>query len=156
MKARSFFRAGIVFVVLLGLGWAGLWVLGRPGMQIKIQAPSGSQPQAISGTDSFSSFGGVTPDQTIGLLVAALEKGDLALAAKYFVPEVREAEADDLKKLNDAQLIPDLIKTLKTVKGGQATDSSHWRYDVTDDTGQPAVEIDLNKNNSGLWKISSL
>ncbi|MBI3019760.1 MAG: hypothetical protein HYY60_00320, partial [Parcubacteria group bacterium] len=35
-------------------------------------------------------YGGATPEETLSLFIAALEKGDIELASKYFLPEDRE------------------------------------------------------------------
>ena len=89
-------------------------------------------------------------------MITALEKGNLTLAAKYFVPEIREAESEDMNKLNGANLLADLINSLKNLGDGRLLNSSHYRYEVRDETGQPVTDIDLIKNKAGLWKISSL
>lgn len=156
MKSKSFLRAAVIFVLILGLGWLGLWVLGRPGASVEIKNPEAISSGIEGSGDKFSGFGGKTPDETIKLLVAALEKNDLNLASKYFVPEIREAESEDLNKLNGANLLTDLINSLKNLNGGKLLNGSHYRYEVRDETGQPVAEIDLIKNKFGLWKISSL
>lgn len=156
MKSRSFLRAAIVFLLILGLGWFGIWVLGRPGKSIEVKAPEAENLAAETGGDDFASYGGNTPSEAIRLLIAALEKNDLTLAAKYFVPEIREAESEDLNKLSGANLLADLISSLKNLNSGKSLDDSRYRYEINDEFGQPVAEIELVKNDASLWKISSL
>ena len=156
MRTKSFLRATVIFVLILGLGWLGIWVLGRPGTSIEVKVPEAANSVAESGGDDFSSHGGKTPGEAIKFLISALEKGDLTLAAKYFVPEIREAESEDLNKLSSADLLADLISSLKNLNSGKLLNSSHYRYEINDETGQPVAEVDLIKNETGLWKISSL
>ncbi len=149
--------------LILGIGFFGLWFLS--GSEIKITRPNDTRlnnGQAVGQesqngeTDQFSDIGGKTPQETIGLLTAALEKSDLALAVKYFVPENREMESQDLTKLYDANLLGDLIKDLKNLKNGKTMDNRHYLFEVPDESGGTAVEIELIKNEKGLWKIISL
>lgn len=156
MKSKNFLRAAVIFVLILGLGWLGLWVLGRPGTSVEIKNPEAVSTEIEGASDIFTGYGGKTPTETIKLLVAALEKNDLTLASKYFVPEIREVESEDLNKLSGANLLADLISSLKNLGDGRLLNSSHYRYEVRDETGQPVAEIDLIKNKAGLWKISSL
>lgn len=156
MKSKNFLRAAVIFVLILGLGWLGLWVLGRPGASVEIKNPEAANSAAESNGDDFPSYGGKTPGEAIKFLIAALEKNDLTLASKYFVPEIREVESEDLNKLSGANLLADLINSLKNLNGGKLLNSSHYRYEINDETGQPVAEIDLIKNKAGLWKISAL
>jgi len=156
MKSRSFLRAGIVFILILGLGWTGIWFLGRSGASVEIKNPETISSEIEDDSDNFSGYGGKTPNETIKLLVAALEKENITLASKYFVPEIREAESEDLNKLSGANLLADLVSSLKNLEDGRLLNSSYYRYEVRDETGQSVAEIDLVKNKAGLWKISSL
>ena len=155
---KSITRVIIVLTLVLGAGWLGLWFLGD-SRQIKIENQNKNNPAASqSGIDdgSFSEFGGKTPRETLDLLIAALEKNNLTLAAKYFSSELRDQESLELKKLYDAKLLGDLINALKGIKEGKETDSSHFGFPVLDETGEVVAIIQLEKNISGFWKISSL
>jgi len=142
--------------LILGIGFFGLWFLS--GSEIKITRPNDTvgQENQNGKTDQFSDIGGKTPQETVGLLASALEKNDLILAIKYFVPENREVESQDLTKLYDTNLLGDLIKDLKNLKNGKIVDSRHYLFKVPDETGGTAAEIELIKNEKGLWKVLSL
>ena len=142
--------------LILGIGFFGLWFLSGSEIKIKNQSPAVSLESQSNEIDQFSDIGGKTPQETVGLLASALEKNDLILAVKYFVPKNREVESEDLTKLYDANLLSDLIKDLKNLKNGKEIDSRHYLFEVPDEAGGTAVEIELIKNEKGLWKIISL
>lgn len=159
---KSTLRSVVVLGLILGAGFLGLWFLG--GSKIKIQN-LGQKPTSLglenskpqnNGTDEFSDFGGKTPQETLKLFIAALEKNDLILAVKYFIPENREIESEDLTKLYEIHLLGDLIKDLKSVKSGKGIDDGHYRFKILDEMGQTAIELELIKNQNGFWKIISL
>ncbi|MDP2946446.1 MAG: hypothetical protein Q8N61_03300 [bacterium] len=154
--SKNILRSLIVMGLILGIGFFGLWFLS--GSEIKITRPNDTvrQENQNGETDQFSDFGGKTPQETMGLLTGALEKNDLILAVKYFVPENREVESQDLTKLYDINLIGDLIKDLKNLKNGKTVGSRHYLFEVPDEAGGTAAEIELIKNENGFWKIISL
>ena len=154
--SKNILRSLIVMGLILGIGFFGLWFLSGSEIKIKNQNSAVSPKPQTNELDQFSDIGGKTPQETIGLLASALEKSDLALAVKYFVPENREMESEDLTKLYNANLLGDLIKDLKNLKNGKTVDSRHYLFEVPDESGGTAVEIELIKNEKGLWKIISL
>ena len=155
-------RSVIVLGLVLSAGFFGLWFLG--GSKIKIQnldqGPTslGLENSKLqnNGTDEFSDFGGKTPQETINLFIAALEKNDLILAVKYFIPENRGTESEDLTKLYEIRLLNDLIRDLKSVKSGKELNNSRYHFEVFDEAGQIVAELELIKNQNGFWKIISL
>ena len=158
-KYTGILRSLVVFGLILGAGWLGLWFLGQYGTEIKIKnSDVAGTPQNISENekDEFHNIGGKTPQETISLFTSALEKNNLVLAVKYFVPEAREKESEDLTRLKDADILGDLIKDLKSLKNGAAVDNAHYLFKIFDETGQAAAEVGLIKNKSGLWKLTAL
>lgn len=161
--SKNILRSLIVMGLILGIGFFGLWFLS--GSEIKITRPNDTRlnnGQAVGQenqngeADQFSDIGGKTPQETVGLLAGALEKNDLILAIKYFVPENREVESEDLTKLYNANILGDLIKDLKNLKNGKTVDGRHYLFEVPDESGGTAAEIELIKNEKGFWKIISL
>ncbi len=158
LKFKGMLRSFIVLALVLGTGFFGLWFLGKYGTEIKIKNPDSELGQNVSEIekDEFYNFGGKTPQETISLFIKSLENNNLVLAIKYFVPEAREKESDDLTKLKDANILGDLITDLKTLKNGQATDKARYLFKVFDEKGQAAAEVELTKNKSGFWKLLTL
>ncbi len=144
--------------LILGIGFFGLWFLSGSEIKIKNQSSAVSPKLQTNENelDQFSDIGGKTPQETIGFLAGALEKNDLILAIKYFIPKNREVESQDLTKLHNINLLGDLIKDLKNLKNGKMVDSRHYLFEVLDETGGTAAEIELIKNEKGLWKVISL
>ncbi|MCX6812943.1 MAG: hypothetical protein NTV77_00405 [Candidatus Azambacteria bacterium] len=144
--------------LILGIGFFGLWFLSGSEIKIKNQSSAVSPELQTNENelDQFSDIGGKTPQETIGFLAGALEKNDLILAIKYFVPKNREVESQDLTKLHNINLLGDLIKDLKNLKNGKMVNSRHYLFEVLDETGGTTAEIELIKNEKGLWKVLSL
>jgi len=153
---KNILRSLIVMGLILSIGFFGLWFLSGSEIKIKNQSPAASPGPQSNEIDQFSDIGGKTPQETVGLLVSALEKNDLILAVKYFVPKNREVESEDLTKLYNINLLGDLIKDLKNLKNGKTVGSRHYLFEVPDEAGGTAAEIELIKNENGFWKIISL
>jgi len=60
-------------------------------------------------------YGGKTPEETFDLYLAALKKGDLELASRYFVVERRKIITDDLLEMETKNQIADYIKELDSI-----------------------------------------
>lgn len=148
----------MVFLLLLGLGWFGIWILSESKLKIEVGDRDNVHNDIKSANieDPFHSFGGKTPEATLKLLVSALEKSDLNLAAKYFVPEVRDLESQELSKLKEMGFITEMVKSLKSLDGGSFVGANRYYFESIDGTNQESIRIELIKNKDGLWKIISL
>lgn len=156
-SSKGILRSIIVLVLILATGFLGLWFLSGSEIKIKNQdAYTGKTPTSQESNDQFSDLGGKTPQDTLKLLILSLEKNDLTLAAKYFIPENREVVSEDLARLDNTNLLGDLIKDLKSVKLGKSKEKTRYYFEITDEGGQKAAELELIKNNKGIWKFSSL
>jgi len=156
-SSKGILRSVIVLMFILSIGFLGLWFLSGPKINInnKNNLPA-KAPINKDIADGFSDFGGKTPQETLKLLISALEKNDLTLAAKYFIPENREIVSEDLERLNNTNLLRDLINDLKNIKLGKSSNETHYYFEIVDETGQTAAALELIKNQKGLWKIISL
>ncbi len=142
---------------ILSIGFLGLGFLSGPKINIKNQNISAVKTPISGETiDQFSDFGGKTPQETLKMLISALEKNDLTLAAKYFIPDNRKTVSEDLAKLNSANFLGDLISDLKNVKPGGLTNETSYYFEVVDKNDQATTNLELIKNQKGLWKIISL
>ena len=154
---KGILRSVLVLSLILITGFLGLWFLSGQEINIKNQ---NNFPDKTAGSkdtaDKFSDFGGQTPQETLKLLISALEKNNLTLAAKYFISENRELVSEDLERLNNTNMLSDLIKDLESVKPGKLLDETHYRFEIIDENGQTAAALELVKNKKGLWKIISL
>ena len=128
-------------------------------------------------------YGGKTPEETFDMFIAALEKGDVELASKYFVLEKQESWLKTLREYKNKALLSSLIVELKNnrnswQKSEEITNKTAvFRYDyvvetpfveelplgngktqkLTHPAGKFSAEIIFRKNNySSIWKIDVL
>ena len=106
-------------------------------------------------------YGGKTPEETMQLFIAALEKEDLDLAAKYFSlaePGVQDPKwIGQLTKAKDDGRLRDSIKLLKRAKFAGESMPGYAGFDISGSDGSMLYGIDLVKNTySNLWKISNM
>ena len=168
-KKSSYFKFGIGFLtlIILGLAFNYFWQtnfspVARANRQMeeqykKYQEFINNYQKAMTA----DTYGGKTPQETLDLFVAALEKGDIELASKYFFLK-ENGERDE--KWKEA-----LIKT-KAERGFDATidlfkrakpDVSLWegdfRFKIFGESGETEAMINLELNKySNVWKIESL
>ena len=102
-------------------------------------------------------YGGKTPEETFDMYLAALKKGDLELASKYFVVERQGEESEYLKSRTSGQLA-DYVKKIDGL-------SSIWKIDQAGSgefskiyfSSERNVEIQFNYNQlTKIWKIKFL
>ncbi|MDD4931783.1 MAG: hypothetical protein PHG66_06605 [Candidatus Colwellbacteria bacterium] len=106
-------------------------------------------------------YGGKTPEETMQLFIAALEKEDLELAAKYFLlaePGVPDPKwIEQLKKAKDEKRLNDSINLLREAKFTGESMPGYAGFDILGSDGSVIYGIDLVKNTySSLWKISNM
>lgn len=156
-SSKSFIRSAIVLILILSFGFLGLWFLGGEKIDIKNQGASQVNTELNKElSDGFGKFGGKTPQETLEMLIAALEKNDLNLAVKYFIPENRKTVSEDLSRLENINLLKDLIKDLKNITLGKFKNENLYRFEILDEDGQTSAELELMKNQEGFWKMISL
>ena len=156
-SSKGILRSFVVLVLVFAVGFLGLWFLSGSEIKIKDQKAYTSKTQIDEkSNDQFSNIGGQTPQETLKLLIFSLENKNLTLAAKYFTPENRETASEDLARLDNTKLLGDLVKDLKNIKLGKLSDETHYIFNITDQDGQTAAELELIKNDKGFWKITSL
>lgn len=157
VPAKNILRSIIVLAIVLAAGFLGLLFLSGPKVDIKNQNISAVKISADEKKfDKFSDFGGQTPQETLNFFISALEKNDLNLAVKYFIPENRETVSEDIAKLSSSNFLEDLIGDLKNIKSGKSKDKNHFYFEVLDKNDQTVTKLEFLKNQKGLWKIISL
>lgn len=115
--------------------------------------------QNIQNKFASDTYGGETPEETINLFVAALERGDLELAAKYFELQTNgEQDArilSELEKMKSEGKIPEIIDSLKKAIPDERESTSYsYRFNSFDDKGDLKYQIDLfNGDKSTVWKL---
>src|SRR3989344_6191762 len=99
------------------------------------------------------SFGGETPEETLRLFVDALKKEDTELAAKYFVLDKQEQWREDLARLQERNLLGEMVKDLERVERGKDIDSKNARFIVSNKNKEVITIINISENTNGKWKL---
>ena len=94
-------------------------------------------------------YGGDTPEETLRLFIDALKLRDMNLATQYFIPEKQEEWGEDLTKIKNKGLLPNLIKNLATAKKIRTTEHQA-DFTFRDETG-PTNNLQMTKRQK--WKI---
>lgn len=108
-------------------------------------------------------YGGETPQETLELFIHALNKGDMDLAAKYFVLETNgfqdQETVEGLYKAKENGEIPTIVKYLSEAEPYEEDriNEDYYNFVVYDENKEIIVYISMRKNTySNVWKIESL
>ena len=93
-------------------------------------------------------YGGKTPQETLELFIAAVEKGDYELASKYFVKSKQEEELRALQAAEKAD-IDNVIKLMKETEN----DSGSYSVDRKTFIVRKPILTEYTFYPSGIWKI---
>src|SRR3989344_7948666 len=109
------------FLLIIGaalLVWAAT-VYFSPGAQQQRDAEE--YLERLQADYANDTFGGATPEETLSLFIAALEKGDIELASKYFLPEDREKWSQNIESVQKNnhinEMVDDLSRAEKSKQG---------------------------------------
>lgn len=106
-------------------------------------------------------YGGKTPEETLGMFIDALKKGDVELASKYFA--LREDGSgnpqwlEELKEKETSGKLEEIINLLSRAKSAGSSIENHYGFEILDNLGESTADIGLSFNiYSQVWKIESL
>ena len=166
--------AGLVIWAMLNLGpWLRSWQEQRAATAARKQ---------LEKTYLEDKYGGKTPEETFDMFIAALEKGDVELASKYFVFNKQDEWKKTLEEYKNKSLLNNLTNELKNNKNNwqffkdeERIRSYRYNYVVetpfieelplgngktqklTHPAGEFNAEIIFEKNTlADIWKISVL
>lgn len=101
-------------------------------------------------------YGGETPEETLRLFIDALKKGDTDLAAKYFVLDKQEQWREDLGKIEEKNILKDMITDLERKKSKYIISGGQVGFDVANEKNEAILSILLGKGPNERWKILDL
>ncbi len=146
-KIRVAFVA-IIFLVLGAVIGARAYKLWKEVDDADLFAVKMAELKKMQEADTF---GGATPYETLEMYISALEKGDYALASKYFVIENQEKElANSLNAPKENML--EFIGTMKesvNSKGSYSDDNKEFLI-------REPVFINFILYPKGIWKITEI
>ena len=97
-------------------------------------------------------YGGKTPQETLDMFIAAVEKGDYELASKYFVVERQEKWKDNLASIIKDNKLNFFLSPLKEAKNNNGEYSENKEMFVINNP----ISIDFIKYPPNLWKIDEI
>ncbi len=95
-------------------------------------------------------YGGKTPEETFDMFIAALEKGDVELASKYFVIDKQNSWLRSLQALNERNLLAGMLDELRFARNNSVKTANN---EIAKFSYSNGAEIIL-ENLFGKWKIS--
>ena len=154
----------MLIVVLVVVGVLVLWALIDSGYQAwegyKWQKQTDKFQNALEQPYKDDTYGGKTPEETWGMFLDALKKGDIDLASKYYDVGHQAKGREMIEKLKLDNKFDTWVKNLETLKKDQqqptSNDRLYYSYKYFDaefkeDLWSPVVFY-LNPSTK-VWKI---
>src|SRR3989344_7369230 len=133
------------FLLIIGaalLVWAGTVYLSPEARKARDANDYLERLQAEYANDTY---GGATPEETLALFIAALEKGDIELASKYFLPEDREKILDQIKSAKNEDRLDEAIARFKNLDLETKNEKTAF-FIKTNNAGIVDFQATLDKN----------
>ncbi len=160
---KRFSKVTIYIFVSLGL-LVLIWWVGSSAysgwMGYKWEKQTEEFQLALSKPYREDTYGGKTPEETWGMFLDALKKGDVELASKYIVPEKREERLLDFKKAINEERMSEVISKFSSKL--EPDDSSNERVSfilsLKNKNGEVEAHLIVFILNpyTKVWKISLL
>ena len=97
-------------------------------------------------------YGGKTPQETLDMFIAAVEKGDYELASKYFVVERQIEWKDNLVSIAKDNKLNIFLNPLKEARNNIGEYSENKKIYLINNP----ISVDLILYHSNLWKIDEI
>ncbi len=147
------FAGGAVVIAALGIG--ALFAIDYLRYQKSPEYRAEMQAERIKKEYAEDPYGGDTPEETLGLFVDALKKGDIDLAAKYFVLDKQDQWREDLALAKDKSLIDVMIDEAQRLQLSKKDEKEAF-YTLTNEKNVVEVQVVLIKAQNKKWKIQDL
>ncbi len=160
MKNLAKFAGGGILIALVGLGTLfGIRYLrarNDPAYQNERAAYEYvAQEKQLIQQMKDDPYGGETPEQTLGLFIDALKKGDTDLASKYFVVGEQEKWRRELEEGKEKGFLEQAVKDLEKTKVTKRDDAAF--FSLVDENNLVISELIMQKNQlNKKWKITKL
>jgi hypothetical protein len=167
-----FILAVLAAFIIWGMLQAGPWI--RKFQDWRAARALQNQLEKLYRNDKY---GGKTPEETFDMFIAALEKGDVELASKYFVLEKQESWLKTLREYKKEGLIsnfvvelketkigwerketsdPNIVEFYSSVKIGQGSTVNLGNQKIKIPPGTYTNTTRFQKYPNGIWKINLL
>ena len=148
------FAGGAVAIAVLGIG--ALFAVDYLRYQNSPEYQAEMQAEQIKKEYAEDPYGGDTPEETLGLFVDALKKGDIDLAAKYFVLDRQDQWREDLEKIKDKGLLDEMVRDLEREKHKDRINDNYFTFSIANDQNEVALTITITRGLNKKWKIQDL
>jgi hypothetical protein len=170
MKPRNRWKFSIALVAIILVVFFGLEIwssyfsqAGRQNRELQANYQKYLDVQnKYEAAMKADTYGGKTPEETLGMFIDALKKGDVELASKYFVLREdggRNGEIlDELKNKTDEEKAK-IVVILQNAQEypSDVTSKSDSKFVSKDAGGAIIAYIDMGYNSySQVWKIENL
>ena len=160
------FAVGFLVIIALCIIVDAVWVqyfspAAQNAKQMEEQYVSYEQQQkTYEEAMAQDTYGGKTPEETLALFIAALEKEDVDLASKYFSMDInlsKQKWVDFLTKLKNEGNMKRFAGDLKNTNHeiNMDKDTAGILYTNKDNMAELQINMKLN-NQIKIWKIESL
>jgi len=149
------FLLGALGMVLLGLG--ALYALHFFSPEYRQEQAAIQKLKEIQDQYAKDTYGGNTPEETIQLFIDALKKGDIDLAAKYFVIDKQEEWRSSLGIAKEHGNLEKLANILSKAGFGKEVYRDHYLLSVVNENKEEIMSIELARNQyTKKWKIEKM
>ncbi len=160
MNNLAQFAVGVILIALIGLGaLIGIRYLryrSDPAYRAERAAYEYvEQEKQLIQQMKDDPYGGDTPEETLGLFIDALKKGDTDLASKYFVVGEREKWREYLNKEKGKGNIDQIITEAEKLELSREDEREAF-FTVANKDNVVEVIVILKKGLNAKWKITEL
>src|SRR3989338_3649126 len=140
----------LVLVAFAGLGMFKQWQM-RKGVENFAETLKRLEQEDYRRAMA-DTYGGKTPQETLQMYIAAVEKGDYELASKYFIGEKKEKwrkELIEIKNVDKTDAFLNPIKVALHKEGEYSMDKKSFSI-------HEPIAIDFRLYPNGIWKLMEI
>ncbi len=153
---KKFVKVAAIFAVIIILAAGAVWLLQYYNWRKSPEYQAQKYIDEMTRKYQEDTYGGSTPEETLQLFIDALKKGDIELAAKYFVVEKQEEMKNNFKIGQEKGSLKDFLVYLDKSSTGKEIYEGAYIFTFSENK-KVLISIDLTLNKlSGKWKIESL
>lgn len=156
---KGFLKFIIAFLAIILLGYVAFVVAYNVQHWDEIKQNQQTEKDVEAWLDVYrnDNAGGKTPDATIDLFIAALEKNDVELATSYFMPDDQGNRDEDramMQRAFDAGDFPRVAMLMKNrvIDQDGIIGDKFYSFNFRDEFGNPGGGVSLQFNGN-VWKI---
>ena len=138
------------FLAIIALALAGLAV---SGYLFNPERRATRELEDLNRQYAEDTYGGTTPEETLELFISALEAGDIELASKYFVVDIREEWQVKLMNVKNGNELGNMMVDIGSAKRGKDLSDTSAIFSVVNSNNEVVAVINVAKGPNDIWKI---